>query len=138
PLGGGKPVAVDFALICATHRCLRDEVEAGRFRADLYYRLNGLTLSLPPLRERSDFAALIDRLMREMAPGRTLSVAPAVARAFAAYAWPGNLRQLANALRTASALLDEGEDTIDWEHLPDDLAAELRSPRTVMADAAPD
>ncbi|WP_232756646.1 sigma-54-dependent Fis family transcriptional regulator [Thauera phenolivorans] len=138
PLGGGKPVAVDFALICATHRCLRDEVEAGRFRADLYYRLNGLTLSLPPLRERSDFAALIDRLMREMAPGRTLSVAPAVARAFAAYAWPGNLRQLANALRTASALLDEGEETIDWEHLPDDLAAELRSPRTVMADAAPD
>jgi len=46
PLGGGKPVAVDFALICATHRCLRDEVEAGRFRADLYYRLNGRNRSL--------------------------------------------------------------------------------------------
>ena len=56
PLGGGKPVAVDFRLVCATHRNLRDEMDAGRFREDLYYRLNGLTLQLPPLRERSDLA----------------------------------------------------------------------------------
>jgi transcriptional regulator of acetoin/glycerol metabolism len=133
PLGGGKPVAVDFSLICATHRPLRQEVEAGRFRADLYYRLNGLTLTLPALRERSDFAALVARLLREMAPEQQLVLAPAVARAFADYAWPGNLRQLANALRTATALLDDGEEIIDWGHLPDDLADELRAPAMTSA-----
>ncbi|GBG01059.1 sigma-54-dependent Fis family transcriptional regulator [Azospira sp. I13] len=136
PLGGGKPVAVDFSLICATHRPLRQEVEAGRFRADLYYRLNGLTLTLPALRERSDFAALVARLLREMAPQQQLALAPAVARAFADYAWPGNLRQLANALRTATALLDDGEEIIDWGHLPDDLAEELRAPAMTSAAAA--
>ena len=135
PLGSGKPVAVDFALVCATHRPLRQEVEAGRFRADLYYRLNGLTLTLPALRERSDFSALVARLLAEMAPGRSLALAPAVARAFADYAWPGNLRQLANALRTATALLEADEECIDWPHLPDDLAEELQQ-RPLAADAA--
>jgi len=138
PLGGGKPVAVDFALICATHRPLRQEVEAGRFRADLYYRLNGLTLTLPALRERSDFAALVARLLRELAPDRHLALAPAVARAFADYPWPGNLRQLANALRTATALLDEDEEVIDWPHLPDDLADDLRCRPTPAATAPPE
>ncbi len=135
PLGSGKPVAVDFALVCATHRPLRQEVEAGRFRADLYYRLNGLTLTLPALRERSDFSALVARLLAEMASGRSLALAPAVARAFADYAWPGNLRQLANALRTATALLEADEECIDWPHLPDDLAEELQQ-RPLAADAA--
>ena len=135
PLGSGKPVAVDFALVCATHRPLRQEVEAGRFRADLYYRLNGLTLTLPALRERSDFSALVARLLAEMAPGRSLALTPAVARAFADYAWPGNLRQLANALRTATALLEADEECIDWPHLPDDLADELQQ-RPLAADAA--
>jgi transcriptional regulator with PAS, ATPase and Fis domain len=55
PLGGGKPVPVEFALVCATHRNLKAEMDAGRFRADLYYRLNGLTLMLPAVRERTDF-----------------------------------------------------------------------------------
>ena len=58
PLGGGQPVPVSFRLVCATHRQLRSEMQAGRFREDLYYRLNGLTLNLPPLRERQDFDAL--------------------------------------------------------------------------------
>ncbi len=126
---GGRAVAVDFALICATHRNLRTEVEAGRFRSDLYYRLNGLTLILPPLRERGDLAALMAKLLAETAPGRDLALAPEVARAFADYAWPGNLRQLANALRTAGALLDAEEEFIDWHHLPDDLAEELQRTR---------
>ena len=73
PLGGGKPVAVDFQLVCATHRRLRAEVDAGRFREDLYYRINGLALQLPPLRERSDLGA-----------ARRGHAAPARARARAA------------------------------------------------------
>ncbi|WP_343866152.1 sigma-54-dependent Fis family transcriptional regulator, partial [Caenispirillum bisanense] len=126
PLGGGKPEAVDFALMAACHRPLKAEVEAGRFRADLYYRINGLTLTLPALRERSDAALLIRRLLDDIAPGGGVVLAPAVAEAFAAHRWPGNLRQLSHALRAAWALLDPGETVIDWHHLPEDLADDLR------------
>ena len=128
PLGGGKPVAVDFALICATHRRLRCEVDAGRFREDLYYRVNGLAVQLPPLRERNDLVALVQTMLRELAPGRELILAAEVTTAFARYRWPGNLRQLSNVLRTACALLDDTESTIRWSHLPDDVAEELIGP----------
>ena len=124
PLGGGKPVAVDFQLVCATHRRLRAEVDAGRFREDLYYRVNGLTLQLPPLRERSDLSALMAKMLRDIAPGREAQLAPDVVAAFATYRWPGNLRQLSNVLRTGCALIDDGQ-LIDWSHLPDDVAEEL-------------
>lgn len=126
PLGGGRSVPVNFALICATHRQLKDAVDTGRFRADLYYRINGLTLILPPLRERGDFNRLVASLLDEFEPGRRIVLAPSVAKAFASHTWPGNLRQLANALRTACAMLGDRETRIDWDHLPDDLVAELK------------
>ncbi len=125
PVGGCEPVAVDFTLVCATHRNLKAEMEANRFRADLYYRINGMTLMLPALRERSDFAALVSRILEQMAPKRALALDDSLAGALAAYAWPGNLRQLANALRTACALIDDDATILGWQHLPDDLAAEL-------------
>lgn len=125
PLGGGKPVAVDFHLICATHRRLREEVDAGRFREDLYYRINGLALALPALRERGDLSALVATMLRELAPGRDMLLAPEVAAAFSRFRWPGNLRQLCNVLRTACALMGDDECLIDWSHLPDDVAEEL-------------
>jgi len=137
PVGGDRPVPVDFELICATHRDLKAEMAAGRFRADLYYRINGLTLMLPALRERADFAALVARMLAEIAPERTVGLSPAVAAAFAAYAWPGNLRQLANALRTACALLGDEETHIDWQCLPDDLVDELRRPVLPVSNAVP-
>ncbi len=134
PLGGGQSVTVDFALICATHRKLREEAELGRFRSDLYYRINGLTVQLPALRERTDFQVLTERLLDELNPQRHIHVAPDLLVRLTQYAWPGNLRQYANALRTASAMLDAHEDCIDWQHLPDDLvedlAAPLQKPRT--------
>ena len=136
PLGGGKPVPVDVQLICATHRPLRDDARAGRFREDLYYRINGLSLPLPALRERQDLDQLVARMLREIEPGREVRLAPALAQRMARYAWPGNLRQLANALRTACALMDEHEELIDWQHLPDDLAMELRD-AAVSSPAAP-
>jgi sigma-54 dependent transcriptional regulator, acetoin dehydrogenase operon transcriptional activator AcoR len=125
PLGGGKPVAVDFRLICATHRRLRAEVESGRFREDLYYRINGLALQLPPLRERGDLGALVATILSEVASGREMRLSPAVAAAFARYRWPGNVRQLTNVLRTACALVGDDDEVIDWSHLPDDMAEEL-------------
>jgi len=129
PLGGGKPVPVDFALMCATHRTLKSELDAGRFRADLYYRLNGLTLHLPALRERGDFNSLVAQMLTDIAPDRPLQFDPPLALALAAHGWPGNLRQLHNALRTAAALLGDGELQIGWAHLPDDLAADLQAER---------
>ncbi|MGN6529983.1 MAG: sigma-54-dependent Fis family transcriptional regulator [Burkholderiaceae bacterium] len=128
---GGRPVDVDFRLVCATHRRLRAEVEAGRFRDDLYWRLNGLALTLPPLRERQDRPALVARMLRELAPERTLRLAADVAAAMARYRWPGNLRQLHAALRTACALADDAELEIGWAHLPDDLAQDLRDAASV-------
>jgi transcriptional regulator of acetoin/glycerol metabolism len=128
-LGGGKPTSVDFALIAASHRPLKAEVEAGRFRADLYYRLNGLTLVLPPLRERSDLAVLVTRMLDSFAPDAGLSLEPDVAAAFAAYRWPGNLRELANVLRFACALIDSGESRVGWDHLPEDFVEDLRRPQ---------
>ncbi len=138
PLGGGTAVAVDFALICASHRNLKAEMAAGRFRADLYYRINGLTLMLPALRERKDFAALLERLLTDLLPGRRIEFEAGVAAAFADFAWPGNLRQLVNALRTACALIEDDETRIGWRHLPDDLAEDLRqrrAPEAAMPDA---
>ncbi len=140
PLGGGKPVAVDFQLICATHRRLRAEVDAGRFREDLYYRINGLALELPPLRERSDLGALVATMLRDMAAGRQLELAPEIQAAFATYRWPGNLRQLSNVLRTACALVGDDECVIGWSHLPDDVAGDLmaRPARRVVEDGDTD
>jgi sigma-54 dependent transcriptional regulator, acetoin dehydrogenase operon transcriptional activator AcoR len=140
PLGGGKPVAVDFQLICATHRRLRAEVAAGRFREDLYYRINGLPLELPPLRERSDLAALAATMLRDMAAGRDLQLAPEIQAAFATYRWPGNLRQLANVLRTACALVGDDDGMIEWSHLPDDVAGDLmaRPAQRVVEDGGTD
>jgi sigma-54 dependent transcriptional regulator, acetoin dehydrogenase operon transcriptional activator AcoR len=140
PLGGGKPVAVDFRLVCATHRDLRAEIAQGRFREDLYYRLNGLALQLPPLRDRQDRSSLVAAMLVQFAPGRPLSLAPDVALAMASYRWPGNLRQLSNAMQTACMLLDDGDAQIDWRHLPDDLAEELRraTPPSDTAEEAAD
>ena len=136
PLGSGQPVKVDFALICATHQPLREAAEDGRFRSDLYYRINGLTLTLPPLRARSDFDALTTRLLHTLGAAPGVRLAPEVQARLAAYPWPGNLRQYASALRTALALLDAGELVVDWQHLPDDLMDAVRHSPAVPAPAA--
>lgn len=125
PLGGGRAVDVDFALICATHCKLREEADQGIFRSDLYYRINGLTVNLPALRERSDFQALTERLLAYLNPEREICLAPDLLAQLSRHAWPGNLRQYSSVLRTASAMLDRHEDRIDWQHLSDDMVEEL-------------
>jgi transcriptional regulator of acetoin/glycerol metabolism len=138
PLGGGVAVPVDFALICATHHRLSEDAETGRFRSDLYYRINGLTLNLPPLRQRSDFKQLTTKLLRELGGEPPVTLAPEVLQRLAAYPWPGNLRQYASVLRTALAMLDPGETVIQMQHLSDDLVQALQgqppaSPRAALA-----
>ena len=136
PLGGGPAVAVDFDLVCATHRTLRDEVDAGRFRADLYYRLNGLTVELPPLRERTDFDALTEQLLHTLEPERDLALDPALLAELRHHPWPGNLRQYASVLRTACAMLDPHEHTLTHQHLADDCLRELQRSQRLQPAAA--
>ena len=138
PVGAGKAVPVDFALVCATHSKLAEAAEQGSFRQDLYYRINGLTVQLPALRERTDFAELTERLLAELSPERVVQLAPELLDRLSAYAWPGNLRQCASVLRTACAMLLDGEDTLDWAHMPDDLVEVLRlGPVAKTAPAEP-
>ncbi len=124
PVGASAPVPVDIALLCATHCVLSERVKAGRFREDLYYRVNGLTAQLPPLRARSDLGVLARRLIDGSSnhpdPAR-ISIDPQTMAILEAYAWPGNIRQLQNVLEVALALLDEDEDRILPIHLPDEV-----------------
>jgi len=125
---GGKPVPVDFALISATNADIKARIAAQNFRADLYYRLNGFSVLLPPLRERTDFAALTRAMLAregENLGGREIKLSPELAAAFSSYAWPGNLRQLATMLRTACLMLDDGEILVRPQHLSEADLAEL-------------
>jgi sigma-54 dependent transcriptional regulator, acetoin dehydrogenase operon transcriptional activator AcoR len=129
--------AVDFNLICATHQDLQQAVEDGRFRADLFYRINGMNLRLPALRERTDIDVLCQRILKALSPEAGLSIAPDVLHAMKAFHWPGNLRQLSHALRAAVALLDTHECHIDWLHLPDDVALALQRNKLRLPDNGP-
>jgi transcriptional regulator of acetoin/glycerol metabolism len=135
PVGSGKAVPVDFSLVCATHSKLREAAESGTFRSDLYYRINGLTLILPALRERTDFAALTSSLLNTLNTEHNVHVEPEVLIRLTQYPWPGNLRQYSSMLRTACAMLDPGERVIGWQHLPDDLAQDLAAPSPVSVPA---
>ncbi|VVN75726.1 Acetoin catabolism regulatory protein [Pseudomonas fluorescens] len=113
---GGEPMAVNVRIISATHRNLQERVADGSFREDLYYRLNGLEIGLPALRERTDKSQLLDFLLAEEAGGQRLFISPAAREALLDFAWPGNVRQLRNVLRTLAALCDGGR--IGLEDLP--------------------
>ena len=115
PLGSEESQPVDFQLISGSHRNLPALVRAGQFREDLYYRLCGIELRLPALRERSDRSALIEAILAEEA-GQPCPLTPTAHRALMSHPWPGNVRQLRHVLRTAVALADG--TTIDLAHLP--------------------
>ena len=126
PVGSGESMEVHFSLICATHHQLKQAVDRGKFRADLYYRINGLSLQLPALREREDFKALTQRLLAQISGGEDIDIDPELFKAMVAYPWPGNLRQLSHLLKTAMALLDPHQTQITWVHIADELVEELR------------
>ncbi|WP_066342279.1 sigma-54-dependent Fis family transcriptional regulator [Azohydromonas lata] len=125
PLGSGKSIAVDIAVIGATHRNLREMIQRGEFREDLYYRLNGLVLRLPPLRERSDLSLVAQRILANECPQGAPRISAEVMALFQRCDWPGNIRQLANVLRTA-AVMAAGEPQITQAHLSDDFLEDVR------------
>jgi DNA-binding NtrC family response regulator len=121
PVGSDRPIEVDTRLIAATNRNLEQEVVAGRFRDDLYYRINVVELAIAPLRERrEDILPLARRCAGEFAGG-PVRMSPQAMNCLLAYPWPGNVRELRNAIQRA-CLLCRG-DVILPEHLPPKLAA---------------
>ena len=136
PLGGGEPYRVDFRLICATNRSLRQEVESGRFRQDLFYRVNGLGIELPPLRARHDKHALFQQVWEQhREPQQWAGLSSDVLRLFQSHPWPGNLRQLSSVMQVALALAQD--QPIRLEHLPDDFIADSDAGQTVHDSKGP-
>jgi DNA-binding NtrC family response regulator len=122
-VGAVNATAVDVRVIAATHRDLRTEVAQGRFRDDLFYRLNVFTIALPPLRERTaDIPFLVENALSALrAERRRLTCSPLAMRMLRAYGWPGNVRELLAALESA-AIRADGE-RIDAQHLPAEIRA---------------
>jgi transcriptional regulator of acetoin/glycerol metabolism len=124
PLGSSELFPVDIRLVSATNRPLREQVQAGHFRQDLYYRISGLNLELPPLRQRSDKSALIQRLWdQHREDWQVAGFEPEVLELFDQHPWPGNLRQMSSVIQVALALADD--EPISTEHLPEDFFADL-------------
>jgi len=122
PLGSEAPIPVDLNVICATHRDIKDLVAIGTFREDLYYRLNGISLNLPALRERTDKLEIIASAIAAEAGDSygELTISPEAKEFMCKLPWPGNIRQLRNALRFALAVNESG--TIDISDLPHELS----------------
>ena len=120
PLGSSKSIPVNVELICATNHNLRERIAKGLFREDLYYRLNGLVVKLPPLRERTDLETVIRKILATESNGGRYEVSDALLALFHRHKWPGNFRQLTNLLRTAVIMAGD-EREICGRHMPDDF-----------------
>ena len=127
PLGASRPRKSDVRIIASANRSLPEAIAAGRFREDLYYRLNVFEVLLPPLRERTgDLLPLARRLMEELAADRPRRLSPEAAQLLVTHDWPGNVRELRNALERAVILARGG--VIHPEHLPPNVRAHADRP----------
>jgi transcriptional regulator with PAS, ATPase and Fis domain len=124
PLGSGKSIPVNVELICATNHNLRERIAKGLFREDLYYRLNGLVVKLPPLRERTDLETVVKKILAAESNGGLHAVSEEVLLMFMRHKWPGNFRQLTNLLRTAVIMAGD-EHEISLRHMPDDFMDDI-------------
>ena len=131
-VGGNKNIAVDVRIVAATSRNLSNEIQEGRFRQDLYYRLNVIHVHVPPLRERpGDLPLLCDYFVTNFAnrffPGKLMSIAPSAMKLLAGYDWPGNVRELENTIERAVILAEK--NIILPENLPSILGRQTSSRR---------
>ncbi|MGB3727135.1 MAG: sigma-54-dependent Fis family transcriptional regulator [Glaciecola sp.] len=126
PLGSSQSYPVDIKLVSATNRSLRENVANGQFRQDLYYRVSGLNIELPPLRERADripLFAKINNMYKES--HQNCQLGTKVVELFYNHPWPGNVRQLVSVVQIALAMCDS--ETVQEWHLPDDFFADLNA-----------
>ncbi|MGC9493368.1 sigma-54-dependent Fis family transcriptional regulator [Vibrio genomosp. F10] len=135
PLGSTTSYPVNFKLVSATHCHLKNNVEQGTFRQDLYYRVTGLNITLPPLRERTDKVVLIEHLLSTFSlDDQQPKLNREVLEMFTSHPWPGNIRQMVSVIQIALAMA--GTETVTADHLPDDflLDAEYQStPPSILA-----
>jgi transcriptional regulator of acetoin/glycerol metabolism len=137
PLGSGREVEVDITVICATNKNLKDMIANGTFREDLYYRLNGLVVKLPALRDRKDLEIVAKKILASVCSAeKRIGISPEVMDVFHRYSWPGNFRQLYNLLRTA-VVMAECDNDIQMSHMPDDFLSEIQqlAPAQKLPDA---
>ncbi len=129
-VGGETPIPVDLRLICATNRDLRKMAENGKFREDLFYRVNVIHLKIPPLRERMEdilwFAELFLEQIAKQHHSRKKTLHPAAAQALLNYAWPGNLRELKHCIERACIL--SNQDVLDHDAFFDESAVSAAAP----------
>lgn len=143
PLGGGEATQLDFALICATHRNLAALVEAGKFRADLYFRIAQYGINLQPLRAAADRRPIVRQIWSNLQGGRAeTDLAPETERILAGYSWPGNFRQLTGVLKALLAIAEPG-CSIGADLLPSEIReratmAEYRTPGSPSAPSRND
>ena len=130
-VGGLKPQAIDVRFVAATNRDLRAEIQAGSFREDLFFRLNGVSVRIPPLRERpAEIEFLVQSFLSSIAAGlgaKPPTISVAAMQLLTQYSWPGNVRELRNAVECA-VLLSAGNGSIEPMHLPPELADRSLSP----------
>jgi DNA-binding NtrC family response regulator len=137
PVGGNKEIKVDTRVLAATSRDIREMMTRNQFREDLYYRLNVITIDLPPLRQRlDDIPLLVKRFMdrvNEQNGTKITSISPSVIDSLQGYSWPGNVRELLNIIERTMVLADKSTLEVD------DLPAYIRSPgaRTTVAAGSP-
>ena len=121
PVGSNEKIKVDVRIMAATNRDLEAAYKKGTFRKDLFFRLNVVTISLPPLRERrSDIPILSNWFLERLAPGRGVQISGNAMKALLAYDWPGNVRELENCIERAVALTDQR--ILDLNDLPSSIA----------------
>ncbi|ASJ74786.1 sigma-54-dependent Fis family transcriptional regulator [Granulosicoccus antarcticus] len=135
PVGSTHMRTVDVRVLAATHRSLVEQVAAGEFRADLLYRINAATLTLPALRNRCDFKWLVEKLLERHGNGQIMSISDSALISLKSHDWPGNLRELDNAIAVAVALTETG--LIDVKDLPESLLP-YNFDEEAESNAAPD
>ena len=119
-IGGTASMPIDTRVVCATKVDLKDLVEAGRFRSDLYYRINVVPISIPPLRERrEDIGLLVEHFLKRYAPEKNLTIGQDALKCLTAYEWPGNVRELRNVVQRVALF---AKDTIHCKDLPPEIS----------------
>ncbi len=127
PVGSNEVIRVDARVLAATNRDLETEIEEGRFREDLYYRLAVVPIHMPSLRERpEDVPLLVAHFLKKLAPGKSIRVTPEAVEALQRYPWKGNVRELENTVERLLVLRDS--DTIELEDLPEKIRVPGRDP----------
>jgi two-component system response regulator PilR (NtrC family) len=133
-VGGTKEISVDTRIIAATNQDLKKKIEEGKFREDLFYRLNVISFEMPPLRERKeDLPLFVSHFLKKysMEIGKSMKrIAPDVMKIFESYPWPGNIRELENVIERIVAI--EDRETIAKESLPDELLSAQKKEETAL------